>query len=191
MLNMINLLPKRYHAQLVSAYRLRVVTVFLWGVASVLLAASLLFGGFCFLVRNERLSWGRLETQIKSQLEIMREKKQIPSNLGSPENLGQAVRLIKNLNQVSLYPSAILEQLSAQKGEGIKLEDFSYTREGEDKITIILGGTHLSRQSLVSFVDRLKTSRNWIEVDAPLSNFIKDEMGEFSVSLQVAPPRLE
>lgn len=186
---MINLLPEYYRSKLVSVYRFRVAIVLLSGLLVIFILVNIIFVGFWLLVRTERASWLRLEDQSKEQSAIVAKNKQIPANLGDPKNLAEAVKLIKKMNQAALYPTVVFDRVLITKSGSIKIDNLVYTKDKEERVSVNVSGRHLGRQNLVAFVDRLKASRDWSTVDAPLSNFIRESAGEFELALQAGPGR--
>lgn len=183
---MINLLPLHYRDRLRSTYRFRVVGTFVWGIVVVMIIVNIMLGGFWFLVRTDRLSWGRLKIQAENQTAQVVKKNKAPTNIDNPESLGLAIVKLKQLSNPLNQPTNLLKELLTERGSAVRFKEMTYGKDQTGAVFLSLTGTHTGRQTLVNFVDRLKANHRFSNVDAPLSNFIREGRGEFSINVQAA-----
>ena len=74
-----------------------------------------------------------------------------------------------------------LMRIVSAKPRQISLENFSFVRDGAEKIKVDIGGVAENRASLLSFVKTLEQTGLFEKVTVPISNFAKDADIEFAI----------
>ena len=83
------------------------------------------------------------------------------------------------------YPQIIpiLENLLSYKSSLVKFTDFMYEASSNSSAKISIRGNASTRDSLVSFVQKIEESGLFKEVDLPISNLAKDRNIDFAINL--------
>src|SRR3989344_3730340 len=157
---MFNLLPKNLKEKIKTEYKLRKITVIL--IFIICLQLSFLI----FLTPSWLISFYK-EKEVTSQSE------EIKKHL-SDSSLSEVIVTIRGINT----------NLS-KKTSSIKIDELAYILGQENTAEIIIGGTSLTREALVSFVKALEDSKSFNKVNLPISNLAKDKNISFSISLQI------
>jgi len=79
-------------------------------------------------------------------------------------------------------PSDFIEKILDQRITGIAVTDFSWAR-AKDKVILSINGMATSRQSLITFENRINSSKYFSEVALPISNLAKDKDIDFQIKL--------
>lgn len=175
---MFNLLPGSIKREIVSEYRIRrVVVILIFVILTQILTMISLFPSW--VVSRTR------EQGVSLELEKTRK-----SDLSSDANgIKDKIKLINNevnLLSTSLeYPrlSPFIDYVLSKKTSSIKLNSFSYN-DG-NSWTLSIKGVSSSRESLVEFVDSLKSENIFKSVDLPVSNLAKNRNIDFSITLNI------
>ncbi len=77
-------------------------------------------------------------------------------------------------------PSDFIKKILDQRVAGIVITGFSWMKV-EDKITLSASGVAASRQSLITFENRINSSKYFSEVVLPISNLAKDRDIDFQI----------
>ena len=77
-------------------------------------------------------------------------------------------------------PSDFIKTILDQKAAGITITGFSWVR-AKDKVTLSVNGVAASRQALVTFENRINSSRYFSDVALPISNLAKDRNIDFQI----------
>ena len=77
-------------------------------------------------------------------------------------------------------PSDFIEKILDQRVAGIIITGFSWVKV-KDKITLSASGVATSRQSLITFGNRINASKDFSEVALPISNLAKDRDIDFQI----------
>lgn len=77
-------------------------------------------------------------------------------------------------------PSDFIEKILDQRIAGITITGFSWVKV-KDKITLSASGVATSRQSLITFENRINSSKHFSEVALPISNLAKDRDIDFQI----------
>jgi len=77
-------------------------------------------------------------------------------------------------------PSDFIKTILDQKAAGITITGFLWVR-AKDKIALSVNGVAASRQSLVTFENRINSSKYFSEVALPISNLAKDRDIDFQI----------
>ena len=172
---MINLLPYEDKKKTRQESLRRFLVIAIFEASLVLFAGILLIFPVSFSFKNQKEGLGRQESVSKQ---------------GAPlERLREMEKNIKTLNsKLVLLESAskdgevsgIFIKIMEVKPAGISLDDFSYSLQSEE---IILGGNAALREDLVNFQDVLESLEFTEKIESPLSNILKRENIDFSISL--------
>ena len=177
---MFNLLPKNLKEKIKTEYKLRKITVIL--IFIICLQLSFLI----FLTPSWLISFYK-EKEVTSQSE------EIKKHL-SDSSLSKVIVTIRGINtklniinSVLKYPKIVpfINTILSKKTSSIKIDELAYVLGQENTAEIIIGGTSLTREALVSFVKALEDSKSFNKVNLPISNLAKDKNISFSISLQI------
>ena len=177
---MFNLLPKNLKEKIKTEYKLRKITVIL--IFIICLQLSFLI----FLTPSWLISFYK-EKEVTSQSE------EIKKHL-SDSSLSEVIVTIRGINtklniinSVLKYPKIVpfINTILSKKTSSIKIDELAYILGQENTAEIIIGGTSLTREALVSFVKALEDSKSFNKVNLPISNLAKDKNISFSISLQI------
>jgi hypothetical protein len=84
-------------------------------------------------------------------------------------------------------PSDLIARILDQKIIGVSITDFSLIKM-KDKIILSVNGVALDRQSLITFENRISSSKYFSEVTLPISNLAKDRNIDFQIKFSPALP---
>lgn len=82
-------------------------------------------------------------------------------------------------------PASLMALVIKEKGTGVKLANFNWTKSDTGK-TFIVSGIASDRQALLLFESKLKALNSFSSVSLPLSNLAKDKDISFEVKLTIA-----
>jgi len=117
-------------------------------------------------------------------------------NAENIENVGESVSRIVNktlaqLDVIELYnngdlsPSVYLSKIIENKNSDIQLSKLSYNKIGNSQGSFSISGVSDSRESLVIFIEALKTGAGFTNVEIPVSNFAKDSNVAFTLTIEI------
>ncbi|MBX4215703.1 hypothetical protein KW797_02025, partial [Candidatus Parcubacteria bacterium] len=160
----------------------RRLTVFLsLAIATVFLGTVLLTPSFFI----SQVKYGSL----KAQLALMKEKGDAgeAAMRASVEAVKKKLSLLR-MGSVPAPVAPLIASVVERRGSRVTLRSFDYERRtGGAKLDI--RGVAETRESLTSFVDRLKLEPRFAEVYSPVSNLVKDKNIEFTIQIAVAPAK--
>ena len=96
------------------------------------------------------------------------------------KNFNNLLKIIEQGENESVILSRLIEKIIEKAGKGIKLRSFMYEN---GKLTI--SGTADRREGLVGFVNDLKEDEDFLKVESPVSNLLKERDVEFIVFLWI------
>ena len=177
-----NLLPEEEKKEAAKERMRRLATVLLLGCAGIFWMGTVLLLPSYFFTEYERREFVQSLEAFTASPEIAR----IKEREGRVQALGgKALELdtsFANTRSTAGHLQAVLEA----RGEGVQILSLSYaTANDGGKITV--AGRALSRTSLRDFSKRLEARGEFKKVISPVSNFLKEENLEFSLSLELAP----
>lgn len=174
---MINLIPTTAKKQVIIEYWVRTISAwaFLGGTALLLMVS--LFIPLNIHVTGQERYFSSLLAESESEQTSYKEK----SNLLQKANQ-QAALLLQVKEEYTLYE--LLPRLWEYAGEGVELEEVSINQVSSP--TVSVGGTAQTRQSLVAFRDALERQEDFVAVELPISNLIKESDVPFVILIQVA-----
>ena len=172
---MINLIPPAAYRQIVREYWARVITVglFLLGSAFAVALVTLIPSYYLISIQMHVVenvvseSTEKLATYdvSESELTVATERAQLLAG-------GGAVPFTE-------YQTTI-ERLA---GSQVHVTSVSFTRGLSKLGTVSISGTAKNRQGLASFRDALEAEKDFIRVDLPISNLIKDQDIPFTIQI--------
>jgi len=97
----------------------------------------------------------------------------------------EMIALLKPEDNESLVKDKILKIIS-RKSSGIRIDGISMNYSKKGQYQILVTGVSKSRDTLKSFVDNLKSEKEFSEVDLPISNFAKIADIDFSIAIKTS-----
>lgn len=165
---MFTLIPLEQKKKLIIEYRLR------------LLIMGLFFIILMFFFSTTLLLPSYLK--MKSSFLDLIQKQSDVTRLVTEKNKGDLSRVIDDLRKnlsvadVSVQePTVLFEVITTERGDGIKLKDFSYSaKELPGQFIIRIKGVATDRKSLTLYQKNLLKHVEFTKVDLPISNLAKD-----------------
>jgi hypothetical protein len=174
---MINLLTPEAQASLRRQYirRRRVVAsgMILFCLISILALASTIL--LQLQVKSNEIQT-KLDAQTTSDEDVQQEQdlKQINAELALLRSRGSEPAI-----------SDLLSLVSDMRPSGITISSWSFSAPSSAAVVISLKGQARDRSTLLAFESALRNSDAFASVDSPVSNLIKNQNGDFSITLTV------
>lgn len=91
------------------------------------------------------------------------------------------------INTSLKYPgiTIFIDESLDKKIPGIYLDQFSVSLGAENQYNFVIGGVASTREGLVAYVENLKKSDLFSEVNLPISNLAKDKNIDFSIDIKI------
>lgn len=83
-------------------------------------------------------------------------------------------------------PSEFIDNVIAERGEGILLTNFAWKKDGESTL-LSVEGVAATRQDLIAFEDRIKSSGLFADVALPISDLARDREIDFTIRFTLLP----
>lgn len=171
-----NLLPPLLREERVKSYHRRRLAALLL-LLSILSVVGIIFtGSLYFLVYFERqnadLEVAHLEKEIPETEKQVRTEFQETTNL-----LGTISSFDRGTTVSSL--GTLVEQFIP----GISVREVLYEKTSADKAQVSIRGIAEKREDLISFIEHLRAVPTFTEVTSPVSNLLKEEYLDFSITL--------
>ena len=173
---MLNLLPQPEKAALTQEYRLRLAIVILlmsfttFVVSSILLVPSVLLSS-----QKEKSAEDRFALLTKSV------EKGGVSELEEILREGKIVLKLVSHKDPKVSLSESLMRIVSAKPQQISLNNFSFVRDGTEKVKVDISGVAENRAALLSFEKTLEQTGLFEKVTVPVSNFARDSDIEFTI----------
>lgn len=178
---MINLVPPTTLRVVKNRYRERVVIVVLvlvavWLAASIVVLATL-WGVLYFNTQSLQSRTGGLVGATSSELAAVTARtEEVLKEAALVAEFGESVPVHQALSRVLATPHP-----------GVKIEHIAIQTAGvEPGLVVTLKGVFLSRQNLVTFVDRLRQNPFTARVEAPVENLVNETNGPFTITIMIA-----
>ncbi len=175
---MFNLLPENIRRVITIEYRMRlfiIVIVFIIALEGSLLI--FLFPSWLNSYYKEKDVAGRTE-DLNDSLSTL----DINTTTSFIKSVNNTLKILDdNLEYPKFVP--VLDNLLSKKSSSIRLSGINYNVDTRNAGKIVLTGVGASRESLVSFSDRLKGIDYLKKVDLPISNLAKDKDINFTISI--------
>jgi len=178
---MLELLPNTQKKALKKEYFLRLSAA----VLSFSLAAGILFlvsfaPSYFLSVVKERVVNEEFEKMTK--LSRAKDDEELRTAIKRSREM---IALLKPEDNESLVKDKILKIIS-RKSSGIRIDGISMNYSKKGQYQILVTGVSKSRDTLKSFVDNLKSEKEFSEVDLPISNFAKIADIDFSIAIKTS-----
>lgn len=173
---MINLLPNKYKQELKLRFLERKIIAFA-GFLSGLILLLIICLGCIYLVLYL--------TQIKQSSGIFQQAHGLEQQVSSLNQelsslINQRIERIDQIQKKQIYWSQILEKLAQITPNGVRLESLE-TSDNQ----VQMSGYAQTRDLIVSFQQILQQESQFIEIDSPLSNFVKQKDLDFYFSFKI------
>ncbi len=172
---MFSLLPAQHKESLLREYRLRMLIVFLFGLASVIFVAIVGILPSYLRVKVASDSYVAEENSLKKMMSSDSDSDVIKSI----ENLKQEIS-IANISSGS--PLGVIEKISSLKNKSIFITGFSYSYASGGS-SVEVSGIASDRKSLTEFSKILSKEGFFKSIDLPLANLAKDIDIPFNITL--------
>lgn len=174
---MINLIPPTAKKRVVTEYWVRTVSLwaFLGGTALFLIAT--LFIPINIYVVNQESYLSRVLESGEAEQTMYQQNTELLVRANA-----QAALLTTAQREYTLYD--VLPQLQTIADTGIKLQKVQINQTADPILSIM--GVAQSRQALVSFRDALEQNKDFLVVDLPIGNLIKDSDVAFTITVTLA-----
>lgn len=182
---MINLLPTEEKKKVRTIYRARVAVVVLIFL-TVLALLSLASLAPSYFAASSKYDAASLASEITES-----ENKMLKEDLESmAKEANKAAALLSSQN-ADLSPRGVFSEIVSLKQSGIRITGLSYSiavaaKKGEQQSRekrIAVSGAAETRESLLSFMDTLKSKDLFASADLPISNFVKERDLDFSINI--------
>ena len=175
---MSNLLPGEQKKEVLREYSLRRAAIALIFIASIFMFAIL-------MLVPTRIVLLLRERQVAEELSIKQAAQEPGQNDGSVAILTETKEKLAALSEKrgERVIHRALESIIAERREDISITGVSYSRGSGGPETITLDGVSPTRQRLIAFVRALEGLEGVEKVDLPISDLIKDEELEFSLTI--------
>lgn len=176
-----NLLPKTEKDNLRKGLKLRLMVVALF-----LLSASFL-AGTVMLLPSYFLALGNFsKIQLAAYSSGVKNESLDETILNLPGQIDARLKFFQS-NLANLSAVDVFSKIISAAPDGIKLNSISFSRDQVYKekngTLILISGTALTRETLVSFATLLKKTEIFSLVDVPVSNLTKDKNLPFSINI--------
>ena len=177
---MSNLLPKTYREEIRTDYRLRLTITSLFALAALLIIGiTLLVPSYVSSKNKQNITENELE-QVR--LFLTKDTQEDPYDVIKEINNTLARLKPSDKETMSAYDTII--NVLSQKDTGIKIQSLFYVK-GEEVVKVSFSGTASTRQKLLDFKERLEKVDTFTGVELPISNFVKNENIDFSITINV------
>lgn len=175
---MFNLLPKEQKRSIYTEYKFRLIILILifLAVTGIIVAV--------FLSPSLVLSSFRYNSLVNELQNIEKDTPELENVEGLQETAKKINDKLKIFgSEEELSPLSIWQKIIESKTNGIKITNLSYDRN-TDKISVVVSGRSLTRESLTDFSNALEKS-GFEDVNLPVSDLARDKNLEFSITLSV------
>lgn len=174
---MLNILPTEEKKKVLIEYRLRLATISVFAVGSLVMASLFLLAPSYLLavskhneVMNnlaaleEKDSRGGQEKDVNLQIIAVNKKIDLFLKVGTPG---------------ALKPASVITKIMDIKGDAIRITGFTFDATA-DQERVVITGTALDREKLSQFIETLKKDPAFTSVDLPISSYVKSSNIDFS-----------
>ncbi len=177
---MMNLLPQENQKKVKKEYLLRLYSVILLLLIFTLVIAFTLFLPYYISIKKEL-------SDKKDYLSVLVDNN-INATSGMLEIVEDTKRKIdilvgKKDERLGVY-SDIIAPIVDKRG-AVLITGITYEESTEERFYVRLSGISLSREDLRTFIKALEKEDLFIEVNAPISNFVKDKDIRFSLDVKI------
>lgn len=174
---MINLIPPLAKKKIVIEYWVRTISIWLWLAGTALFLIAILFIPLNIYIINQESYLSATYNSNKT------EQTNHQKNLAQLTKANQQAQIL--LTTKSEYTmSELLLVLFGAIGNEVKLDEISLNQMIDP--VLVVSGVATDRQSLVQLRDTLEAEENFLTVDLPISNLIKEQDIPFSITAKLA-----
>lgn len=174
---MINLIPPLAKKKIVIEYWVRTISMWSWLAGTALFLIAILFIPLNIYIINQESYL--IATHNSNKTEQTNHQK----NLAQLTKANQQAQIL--LTTKSEYTmSELLLVLFGAIGNEVKLDEISLNQMTDP--VLVVSGVATDRQSLVQLRDTLEAEENFLTVDLPISNLIKERDIPFSITAKLA-----
>ncbi len=181
---MINLLPQKNKKQTQKAFMRRSIVVF--GLAIIILIFTQIILSFSlFFIVDSYIKNSASQIIITKE---MAQKEGLEESESKIKNINELLLSFQiNENQMTPITDDLFEIIDANKDNSVKLESFLFNIPTNIKIkpTVSIKGNTDTRENLVSFINILKSKNYFQDVQSPISNLLKEEDIDFSITIEL------
>lgn len=175
---MYRLLPQEYVDKLRKQYRLRLVTVFLWFFAiMIIIGAISLFPSYLLLNTQTKDVESRLAEQVKVTKQD--DTKDVDTKLAQTSELLKSF----DLTGKKLQPSAFVQLIVKYKIPGISISTIEISKKAPGIVSIVVAGDATTREVLSTFRKNIQKDSQIATVILPDSDLAKSKDIRFSMSI--------
>lgn len=179
---MLELLPKNQKKALKREYFLRVLAVALLMLSAVGAPSLVSLSPSYFLSLEKEKIVAKQFAEIEKSRKIIMDDKEFQSDI---KNLKEVIDLLKPFEK-TISIGDFIANIVSNKNYEIKIYSITANYYKKDKYQIIVNGNAINRDMLKSFVENLKGSNLFENVNLPISNFTKITDIDFGITLITA-----
>ena len=170
-----NLLPPTELKKIRRGYVYRLISVTCFLLALSFLLVVVFIAPSYFVIRERQASVENSFTLLKKPVGV--DEKSVTAVV---RGANQKVAALLEIPSASFTP--LLQKISKYKPSGVSVRGMIYNPKNIKTASVTVQGVAASRESLVSFINHLKTDGTFSQIDVPISNFAKGQDIDFSVS---------
>lgn len=177
---MINLIPNQEKKRIERDFYLRLLAVFFSMLASaVVLGCLAILPSYFMSLEYKNLATDKLALQKNTPTPLLDDD--VKSRV---RDIDTKLMMVENAEKGKFIVSReVVNEILKEVSVNIKINSIFYNQGGEVGKQVSISGTASSREALLIFQQRLKSNKNFKEVDLPISNFVKGSNIDFTVSL--------
>ncbi|PIP03512.1 MAG: hypothetical protein COZ49_03840 [Candidatus Yonathbacteria bacterium CG_4_10_14_3_um_filter_47_65] len=176
---MANLLPTEEKKQINKEYRLRIVVVYIFSIAGILLIAiTLLVPAYVLSLERGKNVSDRLATAKENAKSL--EEGRDPVEIA--EEIKGRVSLLSVAEPQKISPRELFDLVTFHKPKTLSVESLLYSSDSQE-VRVTIDGISPDRKTLDSFVKSLRTEERFSSVDLPISDLVS--VIDISFSIQV------
>lgn len=174
---MLNILPTEEKKKVLVEYRLRLATISIFAVGSLVLASLFLLTPSYLLAVSkhnevmdslaaleEKDSRGGQEKDVNLQIIAVNKKIDLFLKVGTPG---------------ALKPASVITKITDIKGDAIRITGLTFDATA-DQERVVITGIALDREKLSKFIEALKKDPAFTSIDLPISSYVKSSNIDFS-----------
>lgn len=175
---MIDLSPQKNKEKIKKDFKLRLTIVFL-------IAFNIILVVYIVLILPTYFNLGLHKVDVKNRLDI--EKKEFELRKGEDikeqYTISKAkIRALNSIEKVDVH--SIVSYLNDLSGDNTRILSFIYENKKDDK-SIVISGLSKNRDTMVEFINKIKSSDKFNQVDFPISGLAKDSGLNFSLNIKL------
>jgi hypothetical protein len=177
---MINLIPNQDKKKMIQHFYARLLIVLLLALTiSLFIGSVALLPAYFISATQKDIATQKLASQKSAPL-----PKYDQDALLVVQDLNDKFKLLEaaEANRY-IVTERIIKHIVSEKPSNIKLDYLSYSTDNPEAPVVSLRGFAPSRESLLAFRSVLQNDKNFTNIDLPISNFIKSNNIQFSITV--------